>query len=232
MPLTATKPKCLVEVGGLPMLEWQLRALARAGVASATVVVGFGADQVESQLARICPAGFEAHTLFNPLFDKADNLVSCLAARDEMRGDFLLVNGDTLFEPAAVSRLRDNQGPPVAIAVSTKAAYDADDMKVARDGSRVLRVGKDLSAAETHGEAIGMSLYRGDGPRLFLEALKEVAAEPDGHRRWYLSAVTRLAARGLVGAVLVDGIGWTEIDFPDDLARAELLVSGWAELKS
>lgn len=227
LPFTATTPKCLVEVGGRSMLEWQLRSLAAAGVESATVVVGFGADQVESRLASICPPGLRARTLFNPQYATADNLVSCLAARDEMGADFLLLNGDTLFEPEVVARLLRSNGPPVAVAVSTKEAYDADDMKVSCDGARVLRVGKDLSPAETSGEAIGMSIYRGDGPRLFVAALEEVAAEPEGHRRWYLSAVTRLAGRGLVGAVSVTGIGWTEIDFPEDLERAEALVSAW-----
>lgn len=227
LPLTAKLPKCLVEVCGLAVLEWQLRALAVAGIRRVTVVVGFGADEVQRRLAEICPSDLEVRTLFNPLYDRADNLISCLAARGEMTGDFLLINGDTLFEPAVVARLQVSEARPVAIAVASKGSYDADDMKVACRAERVLRVGKDLPASQVDGEAIGLSLFRGKGPRLFGDALEQVAREPDAHRRWYLSAVTLLAADRLVHAVSVDGVGWTEIDYPHDLERAEVFVSRW-----
>ena len=227
LPFTAKLPKCLVEVCGLPILEWQLHALAVAGVQRATVVVGFGADEVQRRLTEICPADLEVRTLLNPLYNRADNLISCLAARGEMNGDFLLINGDTLFEPAVVTRLRVSERAPVAIAVASKATYDADDMKVTCRADRVLRVGKDLPVSQVDGEAIGLSLFRGNGPRLFGDALEQVSREPDAHRRWYLSAVALLAADRLVHAVSVDGIGWTEIDYPHDLARAEVFVSHW-----
>ncbi len=227
LPLTATRPKCLIEVCGRSVLEWQLRTLAEAGITAVTVVVGFAADAVERCLIDHCPSGMEARALFNPLYDRADNLVSCIAARGEMSEDFLLVNGDTLFEPVVVRRLRASRRDPVVVAVGSKAAYDADDMKViCRDG-RVTRIGKDLPVGEVGGEAIGVSLFRGAGPRLFGEALGEVAAEPDAHRRWYLSAVDRLAARGLVHAESVDDAGWAEIDYPQDLERASALASTW-----
>ncbi len=93
-----------------------------------------------------------------------------------------------------------------------------------------MRVGKDLGAGDTDGEAIGVSLFRGDGPRLFRDAIEEVLAESDSARRWYLSAVTLLAARGHVRAVSVDGVGWAEIDYPQDLPRAAALVSGWSRV--
>jgi choline kinase len=227
LPLTAKLPKCLVDVCGLPVLEWQLRVLAVAGVPRVTVVVGFGADEVQRRLVQICPAGVEVRTLFNPLYDRADNLISCLAARGEMTGDFLLINGDTLFEPAVVTRLRVSEALPVAIAVASKASYDADDMKVSCRADQVLRVGKDLPASQTDGEAIGLSLFRSNGPRLFCEALEQVAREPDAHRRWYLSAVAVLASQRLVHAVSVDSTSWTEIDYPHDLERAEVFVSHW-----
>lgn len=227
LPLTATRPKCLIEVCGRSVLEWQLRTLAEAGITAVTVVVGFAADAVERCLIEHCPRGMEARALFNPLYDRADNLVSCIAARGEMSEDFLLVNGDTLFEPVVVRRLRASPSDPVVVAVGSKALYDADDMKVICRNGRVTRIGKDLPVGEVGGEAIGVSLFRGAGPRLFGEALDEVADEPDAHRRWYLSAVDRLAARGLVHAESVDDAGWAEIDYPHDLERASALASAW-----
>lgn len=231
LPFTTTVPKCLVEVSGRTLLEWQLRALRAARVELITVVVGFEAEKVETHLAQFCPSGLRVRTLFNPLYARADNLVSCLAARGEMTSDFLLLNGDTLFEPAAVTRLLRSEVGPVSIAIASKSTYDADDMKVSCNAGRVWQVDKKLPTDQIDGEAIGLSLFRGQGPRLFVEALERIAQEKDAHRRWYLSAVNHLAGQGLVSAVPVDDVGWTEIDYPADLERAESLVSRWQETR-
>jgi choline kinase len=211
------------------VLDWQLRALAAAGIERVTVVVGFGADQVEAEIAERSAAGIRVDTLLNPLYDRSDNLISCVVARPAMQTDFLLLNGDTLFQPEIVSRLLASRRTPVAMAVARKSSYDADDMKVSGRNGTVLRVGKDLPSDTVNGEAIGVSLFRGDGPRLFAEALDRMLQEPDAHRRWYLSAVNLLAAGGSVGAVPVGSLGWAEIDYPQDLVRAQTLVSRWRD---
>ena len=70
LPLTESLPKCLLSVGGRSVVEWQLGALAAAGVPRATVVVGFGADKVRNVLA--CSFSFATgpHALQSPLRDR------------------------------------------------------------------------------------------------------------------------------------------------------------------
>jgi L-glutamine-phosphate cytidylyltransferase len=230
LPLTTDLPKCLLRIGGLTVLEWQLRMLSSVGVDRVVVVTGFGAAAVDRELPEITPPGMRVTTLYNELYDRADNLVSCAVASREMNEDFLLMNGDTLADPAIIARLLASPRTPVAMAVARKDEYDADDMKVCRNGRRVTRVGKDLGPDDTHGEAIGFSLYRGRGPALFTEALADILREPDGTRRWYLSAVSLLAARGHVHGVAIERVGgWAEIDYLHDLPRAQALVASLAE---
>jgi len=225
LPLTKNLPKCLLRIEGRSVLEWQLRMLAAADVRQVVVVVGFGAAEVERELADMAPSGMQVRTLFNERYDRADNLVSCAAASSEMQEDFLLLNGDTLADSKVVARLLASPDAPVAMVVARKDEYDADDMKVSRAGTRVVRVGKDIAVPQTHGEAIGFSLYRGRGPELFTRAIDEIMREPESARRWYLSAVNRLAARGHVHAVDVDGARWAEIDYLHDLPRARAVVA-------
>ena len=66
--------------------------LASAGIHHVVVVVGWAAE-VERRLAQITPPGMQVRTLFNELYDRADNLVSCAVASPEMEEDFLLLNG-------------------------------------------------------------------------------------------------------------------------------------------
>ena len=58
----------------------------------------------------------------------------------------MLLNGDTLFAPSVLERLLAAPEHPITLAVSRKEQYDDDDMKVIRDGDRLLRVGKKLRA--------------------------------------------------------------------------------------
>lgn len=229
LPFTATLPKCLLRIGGRSVLEWQLRALKAGGVDSVVIVTGFGARQVDAEVAAHCPPGLLVRTIYNEIYDRSDNLVSCLAARSAMTHDFLLLNGDTLIQSGIVSRLLAGPASPVSMAVARKPAYDEDDMKIQWHDGQVQRVGKDLPLADVDGEAIGLSLYRGDGPRLFLDALETIVREPDGQARWYLSAVSLLAGRGHVRGVAIDGLHFIEIDYPRDLTHARTFLPTWAE---
>lgn len=219
LPFTERIPKCIVPVGGRPLLWWQIDALRRAGVEDVAVVVGFGAEEVEKRLAEH-PDARGVRTIFNPFFDAADNLISCWVARAEMHEDFLILNGDTLFEPAVLERLLGAPERPVTLAVACKPRYDDDDMKVIREGNRLLRVGKTLPLDEVDAESIGMMTFRGAGPRLFREAIERAVRRPEARSQWYLSLIDELAAEAVVWTQPIGDLGWTEIDCPADLQRA------------
>ena len=231
LPLTEFSPKCLLRVAGRPVLEWQLRALVANGITDVTVVTGFGADAVEQALRRMGPLGEGVRTLLNPFFAVADNIGSCFLARDLLRAapEALLLNGDTVFEPAVLRRALRAPAAPITVTIDKKSAYDADDMKVSLDGTRLLAIGKTLRPEETDGESIGMLVFRGRGGALFAEGVEDVLRRPDGTRRWYLSVIDALAPSGCVRVASIEGLSWGEIDYPADLARAEAVARGWAE---
>lgn len=224
--LTESSPKCLLPLAGRSLLQWQVLALAAAGIEEVVVVTGFGAEQVDAELAGADyrSGSVVVRSLYNPEFATADNLKSCWAARDEMGSDFMIVNGDTLFEPAIVEALLGTLDTPVALAVTTKPSYDADDMKVSCTGgagSLVRQVAKTIASDQVSAEAIGLSVYRGRGAELMRETLIEFAARPDGDKMWYLSAVNHLASLGHVGTALVEDMASAEVDYPADVETAE-----------
>ena len=182
LPLTERVPKCILPVRARPLIGWQIDTLARCGVSDVTVLVGFAADAVETTLAELYGPG-RIRTLYNPYFASSDNLVSCWVARVEMQQEFLLLNGDTLFEAEVLEQLLAAPEHPVTLAVSRKDRYDDDDMKVVRDGDRLVRVGKKLPLASVDAESIGMMTFRGDGPRLFRDAIEHAIRTAEAQRR-------------------------------------------------
>ncbi|HEX5867787.1 MAG TPA: phosphocholine cytidylyltransferase family protein [Beijerinckiaceae bacterium] len=225
LPLTAERPKCLIELSGKSLLEWQLDALAEAGIREVVVVTGFRDDLVDEVAAR----RDGVRTLFNPFYHVADNLGSVWMARAELDSDTLLLNGDTLVSPALLATVLAARTGPVAVTVDEKESYDSDDMKVLRDGDRLLRIGKALEPGQFNAESIGLLAFRGDGPRLFADQVDRMMRRPDGTRRWYLRAIDALASAGAdVRTVSIRGEEWQEVDFPEDVEAARALTARWA----
>ncbi len=228
LPLTESRPKCLIELARVTVLEWQLRGLAEAGVEEAVVVTGFGAEQVETVLAGLDLPGLRVRTLYNPFYAVADNLASCWVARPEMIGEFLILNGDTMFEAAVAQRLLLPATAPITVTIDRKGAYDADDMKVQLAGSRLLAIGKTLASELVGGESIGFLRFTAEGGRRFIAEIERLMRTPQGLKLWYLSVINQIAGSGTpVEARSIEGLDWGEIDFPVDVERAGRMVGRW-----
>jgi L-glutamine-phosphate cytidylyltransferase len=225
LPLTADRPKCLIDLSGKSLLDWQLDALAAAGIADMVVVTGFRDDLVDAVAGR----REGVRTLFNPFYHVADNLGSVWMARAEFDRDTLLLNGDTLVSGPLLERVLAAETGPVAVTVDEKDEYDADDMKVLRDGDRLLRIGKALEPGGYNAESIGLLAFRGEGGGLFVDRVEGMMRQPDGTRRWYLRAIDALAQSGAdVRTVSIRGEEWQEVDFPEDVEKAKVLTAKWA----
>jgi len=222
LPLTATEPKCLLPVDGeRGVLELQLRAIAANGIERASVLVGFGADRVEHFIATHPIPGLEVEAIFNPFYAVTDNLVTCWLARAAMSEDFLLLNGDTLFEDDVLRTVLEGPHAPVTVTINHKSDYDDDDMKVTLgDAGRLHAIGKKIPRGEVDGESIGMLLFRGDGVVHWRNALDAAIRSPGALNAWYLSVVNEMAQSMTVRTTAITGLWWQEIDSPEDLEAA------------
>ena len=50
LPLTAERPKCLIDFSGKSLIAWQIELLAAGGVSEFHIVTGFMTDMVEAEL--------------------------------------------------------------------------------------------------------------------------------------------------------------------------------------
>ncbi len=226
LPLTADTPKCLVNISGQTIIEWQIGELAKCGIDRVAVVAGYHADRVEQLLARRYDTR-RVSVLYNPTYSWADNLFSCWTARHEMGEEFLLLNGDTLFEAAVLDGLLNAPVHPVTLVTHQKPFYDADDMKVSLDGERLVSIGKELAADRVDAESIGMILFRARGPFIFRNALENAMRQPSAYKKWYLSVIAQMARSMPVWTFPADGFQWCEIDFPADLKHARRVVQAF-----
>ena len=121
LPLTAEIPKCAISIHGQTVLEWQIDELMKSGVDDIVVVTGFATDKVEQLLARRYDSQ-RVRTIFNPFYKVSDNLATCWIVRGEMTEDFILINGDTLFDTSVLKALLGSKPQPITVTATTSAA--------------------------------------------------------------------------------------------------------------
>jgi choline kinase len=222
LPLTENTPKCLLPVSGKPVIVWQIDTLLANGIQEIIIVAGFQIDKVEKVLAERYPEHSTIRVVFNPFYEVADNLASCWVVREEMDAGFLLLNGDTLLGDNLLPGVLRTKTALITLCIDFKETFDDDDMKVQLDSQgEVKQVSKRLSAEETDAESIGLIRFSEQGARLFRRTVEQALREPEKLKSWYLAIISTLAQQGIVMSHSVVGNRWCEIDFIQDLQKAE-----------
>jgi L-glutamine-phosphate cytidylyltransferase len=224
-PLTQDRPKCLIDFGGRTLLDRQLDTLGANGVEEAVVVTGFHDDLVEAAIAART-GGPGVRTIFNPFYKVADNTGSLYMAREQLAGNCLVWNGDTLVSDALMGRVLGNQRTGICVTVDRKDCYDEDDMKVVEAGGRLTAIGKRLDEG-VNAESIGLLAFRAGGAERFREAIERAMRTPEGTTIWYLRVINELAQSSDIWTLDIHGDEWGEVDFPPDVEEARALTARW-----
>ena len=225
------RPKCLIDFNGRTLLDRQLDTLAANGVEEAVVVTGFHDELVDRAIAERGRRP-NVRTIFNPFFKVADNTGSLFMAREELSGDCLVWNGDTLVSDALMARVVGNDQAGICVTIDRKAdGYDEDDMKVVEEGGLLKAIGKRLDPKGGWGgvnaESIGLLAFRDGGAERFKRAIEAALRTPEGTTIWYLRVIHQIAQGEDVHTLDIPGEEWGEVDFPEDVEAARALVASW-----
>lgn len=155
-PLTDHTPKCLVEVGGRPLLDIWLEALGDVGVDDVLVNVHHLADQVQAHVARRA-GGPRVHLVHEPeLLGSAGTLV---ANRAFLGHDtFLAINADNLtdFDLHELVKVHRDAGRPATLATFRTPRPSLCGIVEVQDG---LMVGFEEKPAHPRSDLANAGLY-------------------------------------------------------------------------
>lgn len=100
LPLTATRPKHLLKVGGKPILQYCLEAVKAAGITEVVIVTHYMADAIHSYFSDGSQLGLKVTYVAQPKILGTGNAAG--VAEPYLHGDFVLIYGDLLFGQDAV----------------------------------------------------------------------------------------------------------------------------------
>lgn len=220
--LTDDVPKCLLDLGGTTALELQVEVLIARGVGRLVVVTGYQRHRILDAVDGYVHGRAEIVERWNPFWSQTNVIGSVWMAGDALRGDFLYLHADTVFEPSIMDDLLSSPAQ-AALPVDVRDC-EPEQMKAEVVDSRIMHLSKELDAERTAGEFIGIGLFRAASVPAIKRGMDEVMGR--GELSAYFEAAINHAIReGLaVAAIPVAGRAWTEIDFPEDLDLARRLL--------
>ena len=222
--------KILAEIAGRPLLDWHVRAFARAGVTRLIIVTGFEHEALATALRDWnSPVSMQIDIAVNPAFDLS-NGVSILAAQAPT--PFWLAMGDHLVDPRLFGRLPEiahlmaeqGHGGALGIDYALDDVFDMPDANKLRfaDG-RLQAIGKEIDDFD----CVDVGLFWCDQP--FVDAL--LAERRDRGDCNTSDAMRRLDAEGKAGYFDIGTkTWWQDVDTPGARAHAEGLVERYGAL--
>ncbi|MEK7118870.1 MAG: phosphocholine cytidylyltransferase family protein, partial [Patescibacteria group bacterium] len=158
--LTEKTPKCLIRVGGLPILHRQLAALEKNGITEAIVVVGFLAETVRQYVNAHFPH-MKSVFVVNDRFASTNTLYSLALAAQHIPADseVFLLNGDVVFDREIIRYLLDADPTKSYIAANRERCGEEEiKISLAEDGTIAL-LSKKVNPAEALGEGVGINKF-------------------------------------------------------------------------
>ena len=221
--LGANSPKILLECGGRTLLEWHAMRLRAVGVREVVLVTGYLREQVRRVLPEIS-ARYELsiRELVNERFHEG-SVLSVAAALPEIEGSrepILLMDADVLYPAQMLERLIRSTQSTALLVDREYSTKDDDPVLVPVKNGRPFEFRKKWTGqADFVGESIGFfKIDPGDLPMLIEETRARIGGSDV--RDSYDDVLRAMVLGDRFGFEDVTSLPWTEIDFPDDLARA------------
>ena len=216
-------PKALLKFDGKTLLEHHIAVLQDLGVDELVIVVGHHREMIEDELARVAPVGF-TRTLFNPRYRESP-IISLARAGEVMRsGDkVLFMDADVLYHDDLMRRLIESRHE-TCILMDRDYEPGDEPVKVCVQDGVLVDFGKQVTEAhDTSGEWPGFLTMAPDVAARIAERADEMVAldPPDFTYEEAMCHVLKNSPPGTFGYEDITGIPWIEIDFPEDLEKAE-----------
>lgn len=219
-PKTYNTPKCLLEVGGKPIINYQLEALSELGINDITMIVGYHREMLVESVEKNFPE-INFKFIVNHHYFETNTAYSVYVGKEALSDQHLLMNADVVYPKKLLSKLYHSSFENV-LAVDIKSC-GREEVKVIDGGqNKISAIGKDLIEDQCLGEFIGVAKFSLEFMNEFVNALGQLI-EAGGKNDYFEAGIEQLLEKQLVNYVDVSEYPCLEIDFIEDLELARKL---------
>jgi len=217
-PVTQHRPKCLIKIGGRSLLHRYLQSLAEVGIRRADIVVGYKQEMIRAAVDENS-YGVQVNFLVNEQFHRG-SISSLWIARTALDDDVVVMDADVLFHRQILRRLV--QSPySTALLMDESVKQTGEECMVVVEGGRVIALTKRMPLHYDYaGEGVGfLKVRQADTPHVVASLRTHVDRE--AWQMEYEDGLLDFFREVKVGHEKIGGLPWTEIDFPEDVEKAE-----------
>jgi choline kinase len=217
-------PKCLLQFGGMTLLERHLRMLKNVGVEEVVLALGYRHERVAAELDRLRWQP-RPEIVLNPRFELGSVLTVHSAADAMLRGgDVLLMDADVLYDERIARALVAGRKPVNRVLIDRDFEAGDEPVKLCIKDGVPIELRKQLAPDlhyDTIGESVGFFRFDPAGARRLAELVAGYVERDCAHMPHEEAVRDLLRERSQVFEVAdVTGAPWIEIDFPTDVVRA------------
>lgn len=206
-------PKPLTElISGESILEWQIKKLQSSSCPQIIAVVGFKKELIMEKFPGVL-------YVYNPDYLKENTSKSLLRALSLIDEDVLWLNGDVVFHPKTIQSILSSKRAAMLV---NSSKVGEEEVKYNLNSSGFIKeIAKTVSNPK--GEAVGINFFPKEALGMLRDNLTRCKRED-----YFEYAIQLCINQGLeVEAVECAEGDCVEIDFPEDLERANELIKGW-----
>lgn len=220
MPYSKDHPKTFTKVNDKSMLDRALEAFAKSNLADIHYIGGYLIDVVKKNYP---------HFTFYHNTDWENNniLESLFYAEEAMKDGFISTYSDIVFTAEIVQKVKESPHA-ITLAVDTdwyerykpRTQHPMKDAeKMLSDGSRIIRISRDIPNEKADGEFIGIAKFTPKGARQ-LTAHYYKAKEKLGRKAYLIHLFQEMIEQGVEMHHVTTHGGYFEIDTVQDLQLA------------
>ena len=220
-PDTYNIPKCMLDVGGKPIINYQLEALQKAEIDSATIIVGYHREMLIDHL-KISFPDINFNFIINHHYFETNTAYSVFLGSDILKSDIhLLMNADVIYPPELITRIIEAENETV-LAVDIKKCGREEVKVIESNKNRITAIGKELIEENCLGEFLGVAKLSKEFNQKFADSLTSLI-NAGGKSDYFEAGMNPLLEKTDVYYCDVSDLPCLEIDFLEDLNEARSL---------
>ena len=160
LPITATRPKHMIKIGGKPILEHCLEALKKSGITEVSIVIHYLGKSIRDYLGDGAKFGLKLDYIEQPSILGTGNAAGM--AEPYVDDKFVLVYGDLLFSEDALKhiiRVFETEHPDAAMAVTPVEKPENFGIVELENARKVKRIVEKPALGEVNSKLANAGLY-------------------------------------------------------------------------
>ena len=225
-PITNELPKCLVQVNGKSIIEYQIDAYLDAEIEEIIVLTGY----MQEKLVKFLKSKYQNVKITfinNDYYRTTNNMYSLYLEKDLIKGEFIMSNADVVFSKDMVKLLLKNKEDSI-IAVE-KDMYNEESMKIVVSKNKVKSISKQIEKSKAYGTSIDLYKFNKEATELMFTEISYIINKDKNLNSWTEVALDSILYKTIFKPMNIGERFWYEIDNHEDLKSADKIVKEYLE---